>query len=59
MQASLLLALLALVDALENEVGSFGLIDADHLHSEAGAGSGHQSREGFLTDFALEFSEIV
>ena len=58
-QAPLLLALLPLIDALENKVGIFGLVYSYHLEVEVACSSRDYSWEGLLANFALKFSEIV
>ena len=59
MQAALLFALLALVYALEDDVGEFRLVNCYHLQVEVVCRASYNSWEGFLADFALEFSEVV
>jgi hypothetical protein len=58
-EAAFLPALLALVDALEDEVGQSGLVDGDHLHRVAGFRPGDHARERLLADLALELGEVV
>lgn len=59
MQAPLFLTLLSLVDALQNDIGVFWLVNCDHLQVEAIRHSRDYSRKRFLAYLALEFSEIV
>jgi hypothetical protein len=58
-ETSLLPALLALIDALEDDVGQFGLLDGDHLHGEVALLPSDHAREGLLADLALELGEVV
>lgn len=58
-QAALLFALLALVYALEDNVGEFRLVYCYHLQVEVVCRASYYSWEGLLADFTLEFSEIV
>ncbi len=58
-QAALLFALLALVYALKDDVGEFRLVYCYHLQVEVVCRASYNSWEGFLADFALEFSEVV
>lgn len=59
MQATLFLALLPLVDTLQDTVGDLWLVDCDHLEAEVVAASGHHPREGLFTDLALKLGEVV
>ena len=59
MQAALLFALLALVYSLQDDVGEFRLVYCYHLQVEVVCRASYNSWEGFLADFALEFSEVV
>lgn len=59
MQTTLFLALLPLVDTLQDTVGDLRLVDSDHLEAEVVAASGHHSREGLFADLALKFGEVV
>ena len=58
-QAALLFALLALVYALQDDVGEFRLVYCYHLQVEVVCRASYNSWEGFLADFTLEFSEVV
>lgn len=59
MQTALLLALLALVDALEDEIGGFRFLYGDHLHREIRTRPCDQSGERLLANLTLKFSEII
>ena len=58
-QAALLFALLALVYALEDDIGVFRLVYCYHLQVEVVCRASYYSWEGLLANFTLEFSKIV
>lgn len=58
-EASFLPALLALVNALQDDVGQFRLLDGDHLHGEVALLASDHTWEGLLADLTLKLGEVV
>lgn len=58
-KTALFLTFLALVYALQNEVGRRRLVDTDHFHWESVGRTSNHSWKGILAYFTLEFGEIV